>query len=152
MFKKILLAIKLGEEAIEARQIAINLLSGTNAHLYVLYVYDSDEEMAREGLLLPSDKLEAKEEEELKKEVGIKLEEYCQPIKDAKLSYEMQMRDGNAKKEILKVAEELDIELIIIGSHSKRNIFEVLLGTTAEYVSKNAKCSVLLAIPKQKNS
>jgi nucleotide-binding universal stress UspA family protein len=47
-------------------------------------------------------------------------------------------------KEIIKVAEEEDVSVIIIGSHGKSDIVEMLLGSVAEKVVRKAKRPVLV--------
>ena len=49
---------------------------------------------------------------------------------------------GIARDEILRLAEENKVDLIIIGSHGKHGI-RLLLGSTANAVLHRAKCDVL---------
>lgn len=49
---------------------------------------------------------------------------------------------GAAKKEIIRVAEQLQSDLIIVGSHGRHGI-GLLLGSTANAVLHHAKCDVL---------
>jgi len=49
---------------------------------------------------------------------------------------------GPTKVEITKVAEEINADLIVLGSHGRHG-FARLLGSTANAVVHNAKCDVL---------
>lgn len=49
---------------------------------------------------------------------------------------------GSVKEIICKKVEELDCQLIIIGSHSNHG-FEALLGSTAHAIANRAPCDVL---------
>ena len=49
---------------------------------------------------------------------------------------------GHAADEIIKKSNELDAELIIIGSHGRHGV-SLLLGSTANAVLHHAKCDVL---------
>ena len=49
---------------------------------------------------------------------------------------------GSTKREILRVAEEQDVDLIVIGSHGRAGI-QLLLGSTANAVLHGAPCDVL---------
>ena len=49
---------------------------------------------------------------------------------------------GNPKEAILDIAEELKVDLIVIGSHH-HSWFSPLLGSTANNVVSRAKCDVL---------
>jgi nucleotide-binding universal stress UspA family protein len=50
---------------------------------------------------------------------------------------------GIPYEEILKFAEEKNIDLIVIGTHGRKGIDRVLFGSTAERVVRNASCPVL---------
>ena len=47
-------------------------------------------------------------------------------------------------REILKVEKEEDVSVIVIGSHGKSNVLEMLLGSTAEKVMRNALKPIIL--------
>jgi nucleotide-binding universal stress UspA family protein len=47
-------------------------------------------------------------------------------------------------REILKVEEEEDVSVIVIGSHGKSNIGEMLLGSVSEKVVRKSKKPVLI--------
>ena len=49
---------------------------------------------------------------------------------------------GSAKLEIVRVAEENDVDLIVVGSHGRHGL-ALLLGSTANGVLHHAKCDVL---------
>ncbi len=49
---------------------------------------------------------------------------------------------GSPKVEIVRVAEEEGVDLIIVGSHSRKGL-GILLGSTASSVIHHAKCDVL---------
>jgi len=58
-----------------------------------------------------------------------------------------------AAKEIANAALDMDADLIVMGSHSRRNLWDVLLGNPAEKLSKYAACPVLIVIiPLQKQN
>jgi len=49
---------------------------------------------------------------------------------------------GSAKTEIIRVAEEQGVDLIVVGSHGRHG-FALLLGSTATGVIHHARCDVL---------
>lgn len=57
---------------------------------------------------------------------------------------EFHVRVGVPWKEIVGAAEELGALLIVIGSHGKRSLAEILLGSTVENVTKHAPWPVLV--------
>lgn len=54
---------------------------------------------------------------------------------------------GSTKNEILRVAQERNIDLIVTGSHGKHGL-SLLLGSTANSILHNAQCDVLIVRPK----
>jgi len=54
---------------------------------------------------------------------------------------------GDTVDEILACAKEEHCDLIIMGSHGKRGLEKILLGSVAERVLKNAHCPVLIMNP-----
>jgi nucleotide-binding universal stress UspA family protein len=54
------------------------------------------------------------------------------------------LRDGVAWEEINSVAQEIQADLIIIGTHGRRGLARALLGSVAENVIRTAKVPVLV--------
>jgi universal stress protein A len=54
------------------------------------------------------------------------------------------VRIGAAAEEILKEAEAMNIDLIVIASHGKTGIIQHLMGSVAERVTRRAKCQVMV--------
>ncbi|MGZ4957552.1 MAG: universal stress protein [Methylobacter sp.] len=52
------------------------------------------------------------------------------------------METGSPKLEIIRVAEETEVDLIVVGSHGRHG-FALLLGSTANGVLHHAQCDVL---------
>ena len=55
------------------------------------------------------------------------------------------LRLGRADAEIISLAEELDVGLIVIGNRSGDAMSRILLGNDAESIVRHAHCSVLVA-------
>ncbi|NJM96990.1 MAG: universal stress protein [Phormidesmis sp. RL_2_1] len=54
---------------------------------------------------------------------------------------------GFAGPTLCEVARTTDVSLIIIGSHQRRGMAEIMLGSTSNYVTHHAPCSVLVVHP-----
>jgi nucleotide-binding universal stress UspA family protein len=50
---------------------------------------------------------------------------------------------GNAQKEIPRVADEIEADLIVVGTHGRRGVDRMLFGSVAEHVVRSSPCSVL---------
>jgi nucleotide-binding universal stress UspA family protein len=54
---------------------------------------------------------------------------------------------GDAAAEIVRVAKEHDVDLIVISSHGRTGLGRILFGSTAEAVVRHASCPVLVVKP-----
>ena len=61
---------------------------------------------------------------------------------DVNISYKI--AEGSPAKAILKVAEEEDIDLIVISSSGKTGFDKIIMGSVADKVVNSAKCAVLV--------
>jgi len=50
---------------------------------------------------------------------------------------------GSIKTEILKVAKELKVDLIVVGNHGRHGLARLLLDSSANSISHDAQCDVL---------
>ncbi|RCV63454.1 Nucleotide-binding universal stress protein, UspA family [Methanophagales archaeon] len=73
-----------------------------------------------------------------------KLEELKTEIETVGLKVAVKMPEGVPRKEILKTAEEENVSLIVLGSHGKSNVKELLLGSVSEKVIRYFKGPVLV--------
>jgi nucleotide-binding universal stress UspA family protein len=51
-------------------------------------------------------------------------------------------------KELLEVAREIGADLIIVGSHGRKGVERMVLGSVSEQVAREAGCAVVIARPK----
>lgn len=153
MFERILLAVALQRDAeysryaLALKPVGITLAKGARGKITILTVFNY-EELASGGEvnILPPDVLE-REKALIRKTVTNKLDEYVKDFLKEGIEVEKIIREGDPVEEIINVAKETKAELILIGAHSKRSIFDVLLGKTAESVTKNAPCTVIKVSP-----
>lgn len=54
---------------------------------------------------------------------------------------------GRASEEICRLNEELDVDLMIMGTHARRGLEKFMIGNTAENVAANVKSSLLIVRP-----
>jgi nucleotide-binding universal stress UspA family protein len=50
---------------------------------------------------------------------------------------------GNAPAEIIRVAKEIDADLIVLGTHGRKGISQMIIGSVTEKVIRRAHCPVL---------
>ena len=58
------------------------------------------------------------------------------------------VRKGSAADEIAQLAADLDADLVVVGSHGRRGVSRLVLGSVAEHVSRLARCPVWIIRPK----
>jgi nucleotide-binding universal stress UspA family protein len=59
---------------------------------------------------------------------------------------------GEASSEIVRVAKERNVDLIVIASHGRTGLGRILFGSTAEAVVRHATCPVLVVKPTPETS
>lgn len=59
------------------------------------------------------------------------------------LSTEYRVEEGDAAEEVLRVAEEAKVDLIVIGTHGRTGLGRLLMGSVAEAVLRGSFCPVL---------
>jgi nucleotide-binding universal stress UspA family protein len=64
-------------------------------------------------------------------------------VPDAAASVSTEVRTGNAAREILKVAQERNADLLVMGTRGRTGIAHILMGSVAERVVRLAMCPVL---------
>jgi nucleotide-binding universal stress UspA family protein len=72
------------------------------------------------------------------------LADEAQRLQAAGQTVSTEIRTGNPAEQILKAAEELGPDLIVMGSHGLTGIKHFLLGSVADRVLEHADCSVLI--------
>lgn len=63
------------------------------------------------------------------------------------LSYEIVIRRGNICEELENIVEKKNIDMIVVGTHGRRGLGKMLLGSIAEWMFHNAPCPVLIVGP-----
>lgn len=67
------------------------------------------------------------------------------------LAVEQVIVHGDAASEIVRVAKERQVDLIVISSHGRTGLGRMLFGSTAEQVVRHAPCPVLVVKPPQED-
>jgi len=56
---------------------------------------------------------------------------------------EVMLRTGDARDVILKTADEVSADMIVMGTHGRRGVRRALMGSVAESIVRTARCPVL---------
>jgi len=151
MFKKILWATDFSEHARHAGQRALQCAQCSEGSVYALTVVDPEDlPLILDDVPDPfvsqalEQQLVQRLEEEYERRVLDHLDGETQPLREAGVQVETLLRIGQPWKEIIHAADELGATLIVMGSHGKHSLEEILLGSTAERVTRHANCPVLV--------
>jgi len=129
MFETILVPTDGSEFAQRAENVAISIASKYNARIIGAYVID-------EKLIYPYEVLE----EEGK---GI-LKNLSSKAKKEGIIVDEILVVGNPAKDLVTIIKRMKPELVVIGTHSKKGLEKLLLGSVAENVLKTVDPPVLL--------
>jgi nucleotide-binding universal stress UspA family protein len=81
----------------------------------------------------------------LETETMKKLNIIATPAREEECSVRVEVRAGDPEKVILRTSESENVDLIIMGHHTRKPIEEIFLGSVARRVVTNSKCPVLVA-------
>ena len=156
-YRTILLAVALQDwehasaHAVALRDVGSALALSGPKQLHFLSVYQYEEPPHGRGLSL---EMAARAREDLMQRMDVamrrKLDEYITPLKAVGLDVIPHLKAGNPREVIVKVADDITADILVLGSHSKRGLLDVTLGGTARQVSSQAPCSVVLVSPKNR--
>jgi nucleotide-binding universal stress UspA family protein len=68
---------------------------------------------------------------------------------DPSIPFEHCLKEGSPSKGIVEIAKEEQVDLIVMGTHGRRGLSRVLMGSVAEDVVRRAPCPVLTLKPSQ---
>lgn len=77
-------------------------------------------------------------------DLDARLEREVALVRQAGVPVELHARMGRPSEEIIRAAQEFGSDVIVLGSHGRRSLEEVLLGSTVERVTRHATCPVLV--------
>jgi len=73
-----------------------------------------------------------------------KLNSIKELLEDVGLKVKLYLKYGNIPKQIVSVADEENVNIIVMGAHGKGLLSEILLGSVSTDVIRHAKCPVLI--------
>ena len=132
----------------EATRYAADLAQKLNARLILFYVFDRpllagtyDEHLHVPGGIRPEDM------DKMGDAASHKVDEEVQRFKEEGIDAEARVAEGHPADEIVKGAQALGVDLIVMGTHGRRGVNRLLLGSVTAKVVRAATCPVLSAPP-----
>jgi len=148
--ERILFATDFSPHTEEAFKVALTIAKEAKGRLWLMTALEPGEEIPfPPGFMLNApDNMIQEVESELRAvvetKVRKKLKELAEQAQKLGVQSEIVIRHGHLSKEIRKAAVDMEADLIVMGTHSRSNLWEKLLGNTAQNVAQHASCPVLL--------
>lgn len=142
--KKIILATDFSDTSKEASSHALLLAKNYKAELKALHVFDSRAWNITSHDYLAIDAVVEGLEEAIQRGKNA-LKELAESFD---LEVETIFKEGDPGHEIIRVAEQLNADLIVLGTHGYSGWKRFTLGSVAELVVRHAPCAVLTIRPK----
>lgn len=80
-------------------------------------------------------------------ELRASLGRFVAPVTNGQLKIDLQVRDGYAIEEIADLAQRASATLIVMGTHGRKGLQRLVLGSVAEKVLRVAPCPVMIVPP-----
>lgn len=138
--KKILFPTDFSENSNHASDYAVDLAQKLGARLYILHVIH--ELIDTTGFYIPNISLDQLQKD-LEQGAEEMMNKFCREKMGDFRDYESTSVIGLPHIEILNMAKEKGVDIIVMGTHGRTGIDRVLFGSTAEKVVKKAPCPVL---------
>jgi nucleotide-binding universal stress UspA family protein len=138
--RKILYATDYSESSVPACDYALTLAGLAGAEVHVLHVIGEFADQ-RKSQIQP----EAMEllEREVELQAVKEMKDFCRDKFDEKVPFQTEVVMGIPFQEILKRAESLPADLIVVGTHGRTGLEHVLVGSTAERLVRRSTIPVL---------
>ena len=136
MYKKVLFATDFDEVGVSAAHKAKKIADENAAELILVHVVEPIPAYAYPGFAGFAE-VELSIREQAQKELNTLADKLGVDAKHRLLEF------GSTKNEVLRVAQEHKVDLIVTGSHGKHGL-ALLLGSTANSILHGAECDVLI--------
>lgn len=127
------------EHSQKALEKAVGLGVELNAQIEVLYVDSTSTEILEQPLVIPTHELESYFDHE-EEDVRLNLRRLISTIPNAQAT----VIQGSAGKGIVKYADRIEADLIIMGSRGLGTVSEFVMGSVSHYVTQRAKSPVMI--------
>jgi nucleotide-binding universal stress UspA family protein len=148
LFKKCLYSTDFSPLAEEALSYVKKLKEAGEEEVVVIHVVDDLSVELPEGTDLLKEKELYKILPEVDQEYLISLVEKLNAVKEELeeegLKVKIYLKYGNIPKQIVGVADEEKVNLVVMGAHGKGLLSEILLGSVSTDVIRQASCPVLI--------
>ncbi len=137
--RKILYATDFSESSVSALDYALSLAKLAGAKLHIIHVIG--ELVEKQRTLIPHEAFDIMQKE-VHRNALKEMEKFCKTI-TSDVDYTTEEVVGFPFEEIIRKAEGVKADLIVIGTHGRTGIKHVVLGSTVERVVRRSQIPVL---------
>ena len=144
MFNNLLVPVDLGDKSKSAIIKAIQIAHQFNSHVIILNVREEfmnteEMEMARVSIQELKEKFRS-----IALDAKTEIKKIIKTLHAEDIDLEVILREGKASEEIINASNELNADMIIMGTNGRDSIQDIILGSTAENVIKASKYPILV--------
>jgi universal stress protein A len=135
-FRKILCPIDFDHNSSAALEIAWELAEGSGAILHLLHVA----RVPPQDMDVP---LPFNADPRWERAARTKLERIAHDRLEGKVRYQVHVISGTPDDDVVRMAHELNADLVVMATHGRKGLSHFILGSVAERVMREADCPVV---------
>jgi nucleotide-binding universal stress UspA family protein len=135
-FRKILCPVDFERNSLDALDVARELAQENGATLHLLHVA----RVPSQDMDVP---LPFAVDPRWERKARTRLERIASEQLDDKVRYQVHVVSGTPDVDVLRLANELQVDLIVMATHGRKGLRHFVLGSVAERVVREASCPVL---------
>ena len=139
-FQRILMATDFSEASLPAWKRALSLARENAAALFVVHAYEPPNAV-QAGMVAPG--VYEEWDRNLREKANEKLDLLVAEARQLGIETHRGAEAGHAEEAIVKLARDLDVDLIVMGTHGRKGTSRMFLGSVAARVMATAPCAVL---------
>ena len=144
LFTHILCPTDLKERALVALKKAVQIAHQFNSRITMLNVQDEFMNKQEREMLRVSFESLKDQYAQVALESREQMRAAIRQLHAEAIQVDYKLREGKPAKKIVKVAEKLDVDLIVMATDGRDNIKDFVTGTITEHVINHAPCPVLV--------
>jgi nucleotide-binding universal stress UspA family protein len=138
--KQILVPVDFSDPSQKALRYAVSFAKQFHASLYCLHITEIPYATGEMGI----NSVMENYTEQLREQRQAQMEELLRKEIPETIPSKSEIIPGTPYHEIVRVADENNIDLIVVSTHGKSGLSRILLGSTVERVVRHAPCPVLV--------
>lgn len=132
-YKRILCPVDYADHSLAAVQHAISISAKFGSRITLLNIFKLPDVAALTGV--SSETIEYERNQ---------LEAFAEEVSAPGINMEFHVRMGHIGQEIIDTAEQVNADLIVMGSHGYSGLQRIILGSTAEYILEHSNIPAMI--------